>query len=491
MTPATDITSGTHRPGADERPLLEALPGRWPYVVTFMLSMSALGLRFYPALLLIALLLAHSWRNSRYDFLIQLMLIIGGYGFIDSSVTYFNLAQVGFALGVLFAFLLRKTVAVKKIVAFIAIYFVIMWGLAIYDDESIRHQWSTINIFTQIIFFTVPLAIFAGRKFDYDKFVRTVFPYALTACVFYILDAFVLSGWVLVPHMQRWGAFTAFYDLAWAPFSGWIVRKYPAGIYILTLLIVPLARQYRIKLWQWVVILIAVLCTQTASYISGLVVIFSLAQGGVVRTLKYFGIGFVALVGLYFVDDSMGRFQEDGVYYSPMRISSTVHQFTDVLDLAQRANADDIEDIADFGSGRVAQIIPAFEYINKMGYQWHGLGFLNNQKTDVPAYTIENELFRDTTQAETSIGAVEVTVLRVYVYSGYIGLIAHILLYVLIYLVVRRMPHSGYFLSVMCAFVWFGIGGFEGLATHMGLTMVGTALAVPLLCARDDQYLEE
>lgn len=473
------------------RPLLSALPGRWPYAVGFMLSMSALGLRFYPALLVIALLMAQSWRNSRYDFVIQLMLLLGGYGFISSSITGINLGQIGFLLGLIFAIIMRKTVPVKKIVAYIAAYFVIMWCLALYDDESIRHQWSTINIFAEVIFFTVPLSIFASRRFDYNHFVRAVFPYAMTACVFYILDAFIFSGWVLVPNVHSWGSVSAFYDLVWYPLSGIIVRKYPPGLYILTLLIVPVARQYRLKWWQWAVIILAILSTQTASFISGMVLIFALVQGGVIKTLKYLAIVLIAGTGLYFVDDSMGYYDNEyGYYNSPLRISSTVRQFTELMDVADNVNAD-AEDIADFGSGRVAQMVPALEYIEKMGYEWHGLGFLNNKRTDVAAYQIENEFFKDQEQSATSIGAIEVTVLRVFVYGGYIGLLAHILLYVLLYLIVRRMPHSGYFLCVMCAFVWFGLGGFEGLATQMSLTMVAVALTVPLLCARENQTVEE
>lgn len=472
--------------GRDEsRPYLTALPGSWPWTVAFMLSLAALGLSFYPAVLPLIFIMARSWCQSRYDFLIQLVLVIGGYGFIDSLITRINFGQFGFALGVMFAFLLRKNRIEKRLVAATFAYFVVMWALAIYDDESIRNQWSTINVFAEIIFFTVPLAIFAGRHFSFDTFVRSIFPYAMIACVFYIVDAFVLCGWVLVPRLQMWGSFSAFYDLVWSPFSGFFVRKYPPGLYILVLLLLPLAREYRLKPKYWLLVILAVISTQTFTFISGLVLVFAISQGGFRRTMKLGGVMVVGLVALYFVDESMGYTIEDGTYISPMRISSSVRQITDFVELTETANVD-VEDMADFGSGRMAQVIPALDLMSRRGYHWHGLGFLNNVTTDVPAYMIDNDLFRDISNTETSIGQVEVTALRVYVYGGIIGLLAHILYFLYIYLAVRRLPRSSYLLCVMLTFVWFGIGGFEGLATHMSLTLVGVALAVPLLCARNN-----
>ncbi len=462
-----------------KRPLLKAIPGSWPTAIVFMLSLSALGLFFYPALLVTAFIMARSWRRSRYDFLLQLMLVVGGYGFTNSEVTFVNLGQLGFLLGVIFAFLLRKDALLKRLVAASAAYFAVMWALAFYDDESVRNQWSTINVFAEIIFFTVPLAVFAGRQFSYDRFIRSVFPYAMVACVFYILDAFVLSGWVLVPRLQAWGATTAFYDLAWAPLTGWVVRKYPPGLYILVLLLLPLARQYRLKAWQWVVIVLAVMSTQTFTFISGLVLAFIIAQGGVLRAIKYGALAVVALTVLYFVDDSMSSEGEYGAYESPMRISSTINQFVELGDVV------DYEDMADFGSGRVAQAIPALDLLYRLGYEWHGIGFVAEGHSDNPRFFIENEFASDVTNNETFIGQIEISALRVLFYIGYIGLAVHILYFLYLYLAVRRLRHSDYLLCVMCVFVWLGLGGFEGLITQQSLTLVAMALAVPLLCHRN------
>lgn len=477
MDAAADISPRRVRGSA--RPLLTALPGSWPWAVAFMLSLSALGLSFYPALLPLVYVMARSWRRNRYEFLVQLVLVIGGYAYLGPSVTVVSLGYVAVVLGVACAFLLRKTPLMKKLVAAWAVYALVLLALALYDDESMRLQIRTWLIYVSFIFFMVPPAIFAGRRFCYDDFIRAVFPYALICCVFYIIDAFVLCGFVFVPLSFSWNGTTAFNDLNWQPFSFNFIRKYPPGLYLLALLILPLARQYRLRAWQWVVIVLAMAATQTFTFLTGLVLVFLWLQPSVKKAAAYVGLAAVAGVALYFIDGRLGGYDYYGEYVTPMRIYSSVQQ---VIDLTEAA--DDV-DIAEFGSGRLAQAIPNLELLYKLGYEWHGLGFLDKFETDCPKYVVESDYVKDWSFDLFVAGDIEIIVLRVFVAVGWIGLFAHILYFLYCYLAVRRLRHSLYFLSVMLFFVFTGMGGFEGLTTVQSLLLVAVAMDVPVLAANN------
>ncbi|MDE6285716.1 MAG: hypothetical protein K2L99_01820, partial [Muribaculaceae bacterium] len=287
----------------ERRPLLAAPRGSWPWAVGFLLSMSALGLLFYPAVAAIFFIMAGTYRRNRYEFAIQLTILLGGYALIEPSVTVYNTAYLTFALGVVVMILLRKKGTFKKAVMAWLAYTAVLVGIAFASDETIKIQIANLICYSTFIYFTVPLACFAARDFDYDDFVSAVLPYALILCVFYILDAFVLSGWILIPRSHMWeGSTTAFYDLGWLPLSGKIIRKYPPGLYILTLLLYPLARKYRLHLWQWGIILAGMASTQTFTFISGLVIIYVFLQASWKRIILYSVIGVGAGVAIYYID---------------------------------------------------------------------------------------------------------------------------------------------------------------------------------------------
>ncbi|MDE6042504.1 MAG: hypothetical protein K2G07_03035 [Muribaculaceae bacterium] len=459
----------------NRRPLLAAPKGSWPWAVAFLLSMSALGLLFYPALIVIFFILVNRYRNDRYHFVIQITILLGGYALIEPSVTGYNMAYLAFALGVACMLLLRKTGIFKKaVVAWVAcsaVFFI----LAILSEEPVMKQYGSLICYCTFIYFTVPVATFAGKEFDYDRFVRTLLPYALTLCIFYILDAFVLSGWVLIPRSHvPGGGFTAFYDLGWAPLSGAVIRKYPPGLYILTLLLYPLARRYRLPLWQWGVILLGMLSTQTFTFISGLLIVYVLLQATWKRIILYVVLGTAGSVALYFIDGSMAYTNDELRQESPLRIYTSVNQ---ILDLTE---AMDDEDLAEFGSGRIGQAIPKLELLYNLGYQWKGLGFLS-ENTDNPKFIVENDYYLDQSEAIEVATGIEITALQALITIGYIGLAAHILFFAYLVRIVFRCRYRGYFISVICAFLWFGLGGFEGLIFPMGLELSGLAFAVVLL----------
>ena len=198
-------------------------------------------------------------------------------------------------------------------------------------------------------------------------------------------------------------------------------------------------------------------------------------QKGVRRKLLVLGLGIAGVLGLYFVDASMAGKSDDFITVSPMRIYSSVNQFT------QLNEAMDVDDMADFGSGRIGQAIPKLELLYNLGYQWKGLGFLNRFETSNPKFIIENEYYLDQSESIEVATNIEITALQALVNIGYIGLALHILFFIYTYWIVRKLPHRLYYLSVMLLFVWFGMAGFEGLIYPKGLIMVGLAFAVTYL----------
>lgn len=468
------------------RPYLTALPGTWPWAVAYLLSLSALGLEFYPAVLAIVFILARTFVKNRYAFVVQLTLLLGGYALTNSAVTKLNLGWLAFFSGVAMLIVLRKSRYVKRIVIAWGLYAALLFFLALTSEESMRVQLPTYVAYITFIYFMVPMGVFAGHKFDFDHFVRAVFPYVLTICVFYILDAYVLCGWVLIPCSHMWGdGSSAFNDLSWAPLTGWFVRKYPPGIYTLTLLLLPVARTYRLRWWQWGIVLLALASTQTFTVISGFLLFFLLFQGGFKRVLLYGAIGIAGAVALYFVDASMAYVADEFEERSPLRIKTSVDQ---ILDLTE---AVDDEDIAEFGSGRIAQAIPKLELLYDLGYEWRGFGFLSRFETDNPKFIVENEYYKDQEESIEVATNIEITALQIIVTIGYIGLAAHILFFGFTWWVVRRMRHGTYYLSVMLCFVWFGIGGFEGLISFMGTMTPALALSATLLSDKTEREEKE
>ena len=68
-----------------KRPFLEINKRAWIEITVFLLSMSAIGLEFYPAIILILILLFKSYIRNRHEFIVQLTLFVGAYGLYDSN----------------------------------------------------------------------------------------------------------------------------------------------------------------------------------------------------------------------------------------------------------------------------------------------------------------------------------------------------------------------------------------------------------------------
>lgn len=51
------------------------------------------------------------------------------------------------------------------------------------------------------VFFIIPIVAFSRKEFRLIDFWNSLMPYVLLACIFYIIDAFIFSGNVLMPEL--------------------------------------------------------------------------------------------------------------------------------------------------------------------------------------------------------------------------------------------------------------------------------------------------
>jgi hypothetical protein len=189
-------------------------------------------------------------------------------------------------------------------------------------------------------------------------------------------------------------------------------------------------------------------------------------SGNLKRVLRYAGIALVVLTGVYFADRATGGY---------VRLASTVDQF---FSLNQ---AMDDEDVAEFASGRMAQILPKWELLTDLHRQWLGFGFLHPELTTNPKYQIANEYYIDVAKSDEVATAVEETHVQTILDIGFLGLILQAAIFIAFYYALRRHRHARYYLCMLIGFSLFGFGGFAGLITRESLTMIGLAMAAIVL----------
>lgn len=448
-------------------------PNGWKGPVLFMLSMAAVGLSFYPAWLIVLMMLVRSFKTDRYEALIMLLIALGGYGFRHGPTTVECL--IIYAAVVPLLLLLKKTAVTRRAVVAWAVYAAGCLLFASKSLEPLSGQLMMLMWYLSFLFFLIPLWMFAGRSFRMDDFFNRLYPYAVIYCVFYCLDGIILCGPVFLPELQPFIGAHPFWELYIIPFNG-VARVYPPGFYLCLMLIYPLVRSYRLRWWEIILFLVALGITKTFSLISAVLLGFIICQKGFSKTSKYIVLGAGLFAAVYAIDLSISDVTQLATNEgSRLRIASTVNQFV-LLDGAQ-----DAEDIAEFGTGRMAQVIPKVERLYDMGLEWTGFGFLHPSKTDNQAFMITNELYSDISKNEESVAAVEVIPVQVFLNIGYLGLIWHILFLVGLILIIRKLPDSKYFWTLMVMFIWLGIAGFCGMVQVQGQMVVATAFAMVIL----------
>lgn len=444
----------------------------------FFLSMAVLGLRFYPALAAVIVELIYVWRKGRqYDFLIMCTFVAGCFGFTQQNLIKIWPADIALLVSLFLWLCLKRAPILNRVLAASVAYVALILILAMMSIESMSVQLLMIRPYLMFLYIIIPFAVFAGREFDFDTFCRKLFSYMLVVCCLYILDAYIISGNILVPCTYGYVPST-FWDPYCYPLSGYIMRKYPPGLYMLGLLMLPLARFYKLRLWQWVLLFIAAISTQTFTFITALGLTFIVSQRSRMRIFRWIFCGIMALVLAYFVDFLLPTTINDGYPQSTLRIKSSVDQI-----LALNEAVDD-EDIAEFGSGRLAQAMPKLDLVAKNDKELTGLGFLHPEKTHINQYVIVNEYYTDVSNNIEVATGVEIGPIQVYINIGWIGLAGHLLFFIVLGLFLKSLPLKSFYWAVLLFNFWLSLGGFAGLASVEGLLMQSLAWAIPVLAAR-------
>lgn len=456
-----------------EKQYLNLTRQEWLTPLLFLLSMSMMGLMFPLGYVLVPFFLIRAFKQDKYDFIIMLTLFLGGYALIGNNNLPFKTADLALLISFVATIIYRKSLLLKKILIAFAIYVILVFILALFSDERMSVQLLTMRNYWGIIYFMVPLLVFANREFDIRIFFRKLFPYALVLCVFYIIDGFILCGHILVPNSYIWGdTYSTFFSPIFRPFTFNIVRKYPPGLYLLALCILPTIKYYRLTRIQWTIVILAIGATQTFTLITGYIFSYIILQGKFKQLVKYTVLAIAGLTLLYFID---GLLPVNNNRESTMRIKSSVDQITSLNE------AVDDEDVAEFASGRFAQAMPKFELLHSLHKEWTGLGFLHKDYTKSLKYQVHNEYYSDTQRSDEVATGVEIIPLQIILSIGYLGLIIHILFFGYTYYVIRKSRFSVFYLSSLLIFSWLGLGGFSGLVQFHGEALCALALAAVLL----------
>jgi len=168
----------------------------------------------------------------------MLTLFWGGFGFWPPELPT---GYLPLAVSIVLWFLMRKPPILKRTLIAIGTYIAFMLVLAMLSVESIKIQLFMMSRYWLILYIIVPFAVFSGHKFEFDVFLRKLMPFALMIAIFYILDAYIISGHILLPNDSGNNGSTIF-DPAIHPFSGLIYRIYPSGLYFYALFFIPLIR---------------------------------------------------------------------------------------------------------------------------------------------------------------------------------------------------------------------------------------------------------
>ena len=207
---------------------IELCPGDFVLPVSFLLSMSLLGLEFPFAYILVFIILYFSWTINKYDFLLQSTLLFGVYGFYDENLTFpFKLHDLLFIVYFAGFFIYWKDKNIRRLLIPVSIYILFLFFVAMLSDEFLMIQARRLRLYMHILYFLFPLLVFRKQDFDIKLFFNKLFIYVLIISCFYIIDSLVVSNHILVPR-TTWGDLT--YSTLEVNLLGDFIRKYPPGM---------------------------------------------------------------------------------------------------------------------------------------------------------------------------------------------------------------------------------------------------------------------
>lgn len=442
---------------------------QWWQAIAFCLLMSLYGLQFLPILLVIALWLIKMWKQNRYFFLVEVMILVGHFGLANFNLLPIRISDMGMAIGVIMLIIYRKSPKVRLITIAMLGYFALMIFFATKSLESMSIQFLNMRNYMTIIGFFIPLLTFANKEFEWSKFLEALTAHALVICGFYVVDAYIIGGFMLLPATNANGIVVTYYD---PYYSNYTARHYPPGLYLL-LPLVPAITFNKIKLSidHYILIALSLLASRTNTMLFALLICWAFFRPQIKQIIKYILALVIVVIALYHIDVQTGGY---------MRVAENIDQFS-ILELAE-----DDEDLAKFGTGRMAQILPKWELLERMDRVNIGFGFLHRDKTTNPHYIIKNPFYTDVTQSEEVATGVEVTQVQTILDIGLYGLIAQTLFYIGIYFIIRKYEQSKYYLSTLVGISVLGIGGFAGLNSVHGLVLLSFVLGA-ILCANKER----
>jgi hypothetical protein len=254
-------------------------------------------------------------------------------------------------------------------------------------------------------------------------------------------------------------------------------RHYPNGLYWLSLCILAITtHQMKLSRKHWIVVALGILSTRTFSLLASLLVCFAAFRSNAKQVMRYALISLVVLIGLYGADHLLGGY---------LRVASTIDQFTS-LNTAQ-----DAEDLAEFGTGRMAQIIPKWELLTDLNRRTLGFGFLHPELTTNPKYQLKNDLYADIAHSDEVATAVEVTQIQTVLDIGILGLLIQTAFFIWLYRIIRHLKHARVYACVLTAVSVLGLGGFAGLTQREGLLLVGLTLGAILAYNKNENTDED
>ncbi len=452
--------------------LLQLLPQELWSAFLFLITLSLLGLEFPLAYIFLPAVLFTSFIRNKYDFLIQFTIVCGSYGFFNESEVFpFKWKDIALLISIAAIIIYRRDKVLNRLLLLTGGYIAMLIFFARMSSETMSIQLLRMRDYCMIIYFMFPILLFARQEFDIKIFYRKLFTYAYIIAIFYCIDSIIFGGNILVPRTYAWnGLYSTYYKFYCN--IGEFPRKYPPGLFILALCIFPALKLYALQKKYLFVFALALIVTRTFSIIGGVVLTILFFTGSALRTVKYICIGIVLFIAAYHIDGAM-----DG----QLRVQQLVGQFTALK------NMDDPEAFAEFGTGRVAQILPKVDHLLSLGKQYTGFGFLHEEKTTNEMFIIKNELYSDISRSEEVAARVEVTQIQTILDIGLIGLLLQTIYYIGIYFwVLRPLPYSRSYLIVLVCISLFGVGGFAGLTSHFGLLLVGLCIGTILLATKQE-----
>lgn len=475
------------RGDAKTLPMLSLPRADWGRALFFLLVMSLTGLRFPLGYLLLPIVLISSFRNDKHHFIIQFTMVCGAYAFLPEDAFPFKGFDLALVLGVIGLLIYRKPPLIKRIVTAMIVYTAALFILATFSDESMAVQFLVIRPWLALVYFTVPLMVFGnGERFSMTRFIRLCGAYALIICCFYNIDGFILCGHIFVPAsyftVGEGHLIPSTWDNLYLSGFGHFPRKYPPGLYLLALIIIPSIRYYRLHWWQWLMILGALLASKTFTAIFAIGVGYMIFQPQRDKVMRWaIALSFMLAVA-YGVDSVMPVDRNENTF---LRVKSSIDQ---IINLGE---AKDDEDLSQAGTGRIGQALPKLELMNHLDKQLTGLGFLHPTLTTNLKYIITNEYYSDISRNEEVATGIEIIPVQVYLNIGWIGLFIHFAFFIYLAIAIRRLKYALYFISVEVVMFIFGFGGFAGWTQPHGLLLMALALSAVLMANRRKVWHEK